>query len=60
MWSEEQYPSLFLSHQKYGNLVVDEVGRKWFESRVEEWVQFCEVELQNAEQDVVPDRSGII
>ena len=42
---EEPYPSLFLSRHEYGNLVVDDLARGWFESRVGEWVRFCPVRL---------------
>ena len=50
----EQYPSLFLSHHEYGNLVADDTARDWFESRAGEWVQFCEVEMASAESDRAP------
>jgi hypothetical protein len=42
------YPGLFLSRHEFGKLVVNEAGRGWFESRVGEWVQFCEVETSDA------------
>lgn len=43
--TESHYPALFLSRHEYGHLVVNDDTRKWFESRVGEWVRFCEVEL---------------
>jgi hypothetical protein len=42
--AKAEYPSLFVNRAEYGNLVVDDKGRDWFESRVGEWVRFCEVE----------------
>ena len=47
--SEQGYPGLFLSRDEYGNLVVDDEVRLWFESHVGEWVRFCEIELATAE-----------
>ncbi|MCE9531014.1 MAG: hypothetical protein K8T89_07805 [Planctomycetes bacterium] len=44
-----EFPSLFTDHAEYGELIINDATRKWFESRVEEWVTFCDVELTNAE-----------
>ena len=46
--SEQGYPSLFSSRHDYGNLIVDDETRRWFERSVGEWVRFCGVELADA------------
>ena len=40
---QANYPGLFLSRHVYGELVVDDAVRSWFESRVGDWVRFCQI-----------------
>lgn len=56
--SETHYPAVFLSRHEYGNLVVDDVAREWFETRAGKWVRFCEVELSDEEHGAAPAPVG--